>query len=285
MAGLSLMPDLHEAKEHLDHLGRGCDERFTFQILPESETTEHPQILHGSLSDVAPALIRANRAGAGVFVTLNETDGLGRSAAHIVAIRALVIDCDRPRLRRLAIPSSFSVQTSPGRGHHYWRLVPGVPLESFGELQRRLARYYGGDPAVCDLGRVLRLAGFYNRKRAAPFLVRLLRSANDRTYGLDEILSAHPQPRYTQVRPPAVPSARSEESFVTWSRRAPIQEGARNSTAFRIAVTGYRHGIRPAFVEAEVHAYCVRAGIPAEAAAVLRSALRAASSSSTRNRA
>src|SRR5262249_3325408 len=65
------------------------------------------------------------------------------------------------------------IETSPGRYHGYW-LVAGARLENFKSIQQRLAKLMAGDLSVCDLPRVLRLAGFPHQKNPTqPFLVKV----------------------------------------------------------------------------------------------------------------
>jgi hypothetical protein len=270
-----LAPDLAQTMAHLEALEADPQARFTFQILPDREDTGvRPAILHGTLADVVDRLAGANNKGAGITVSVNRTDFRGRAAANVVALRALVIDCDQPRGRALALPPSLSIETSSGRGHHYWFLGPGEPLDGFGAAQRQLAAYYGSDVAISDLGRALRLAGFYNMKRE-PFLVRVVRASPDRRYSIAEVLAAHPrcrEARRCRSHPPYAARPCAEAAYRTWSRRAPLTIGSRNRVAFRLALEGFRAKLDPGIVEAEVRGYCESAGIRAEAERVLRSA-------------
>src|SRR5215472_3483137 len=50
-----------------------------------------------------------------------------------------------------------------------------MPLKIFEPLQKALADRFNGDPAVCDLSRVMRLAGFVHRKeKDKPFLSHIV---------------------------------------------------------------------------------------------------------------
>jgi len=80
------------------------------------------------------------------------------------------------------------VESSPGKWHAYWR-VADVPLDKFSELQIALAALFGGDPAVSDLPRVMRVPGFFHLK-GEPFRVRLLRADDRPAYTLDEMLDS-----------------------------------------------------------------------------------------------
>jgi hypothetical protein len=118
--------DRAEAERFLDLIGRG-DVHHTFQTFDDSRARRearaernkvHKQrgeeeekdpfaiIFHGTLAEHFDSLVRLNNAGAGIFVTINETDGGGRSKKNITKVRALFVDRDdrnkpRPAARSL----------------------------------------------------------------------------------------------------------------------------------------------------------------------------------------
>ena len=131
-----------------------------------------------------------NRAQAGVFVTVNETDGRGRQADNVQRVRAVFVDLDGAPLEPVlsaALEPHIVVQSSPGRYHAYW-LVDDCPLDKFEAVQRALAAKFAGDPSVHDLPRVMRLPGFLHCK-SEPFLTRMLEGVGFRgpPYALAEI--------------------------------------------------------------------------------------------------
>ena len=66
------------------------------------------------------------------------------------------------------------VESSPGKYHRYV-LTDVAPLDEFEAVQQRLVDDYGSDPKAKDRARVLRLPGFYHKKRPEqPHLVRLV---------------------------------------------------------------------------------------------------------------
>ena len=72
-------------------------ERFTFQTFDENKERKDKSltsVIHGSLAEVFDRLCALNDRGAGVFVTINETDFRGRSAENVVRVRAFFIDND-----------------------------------------------------------------------------------------------------------------------------------------------------------------------------------------------
>jgi hypothetical protein len=94
-----------------------------------------------------------NRKGAGVYVTVNETDGKGRQKKNITRARALFTDLDGAPLESVTestLEPHIVVKSSPGKFHCYWS-VKDVALEQFERLQKALAARFDGDPAVCDL--------------------------------------------------------------------------------------------------------------------------------------
>ena len=153
------------------------------------------------INDALGRLGRINDSGAGIFAVVNETDGNGRQARNVTAIRALFIDCDGFEPDALHLPPSIVVDSKAGP-HVYWR-VDDCPIASFRQAQRRLANHYGSDPAVHDLPRVMRVPGFVHRK-AEPFAVRLRSADPTRRYALADVvagLDALPPPPAPPPRP------------------------------------------------------------------------------------
>src|SRR5262249_47570739 len=133
--------------------------------------------------------------GAGIYVTVNETDFRGRKAANITCVRAFAADLDGAplaNLKRFPLPPHCVTQTSSGRFQAYWR-VDGASLEQFKPAQQRLAKLMQGDPTVCDLPRVMRLAGFPHQKDPAkPFFVTVafVEAAPSSPYGCADFQAA-----------------------------------------------------------------------------------------------
>jgi putative DNA primase/helicase len=133
----------NEALRFLLHLDPAAT-FFTFQTFDDNEEraaafkAKHKhadwkitRVLHGSLDQHAAALNALNAQGAGVFVTVNETDGKGRKEGNIVRIRAAFADLDGAPLEPVlanGMQPHIVTETSPGRWHAYWR-VCDLPLE------------------------------------------------------------------------------------------------------------------------------------------------------------
>ena len=71
--------------------------RFTFQTFDDNQDRKDAslvRVLHGTINQYWLALGNLNDKGAGIFVTINETDLKGRTAKNIVRVRACFIDLD-----------------------------------------------------------------------------------------------------------------------------------------------------------------------------------------------
>jgi RepB DNA-primase from phage plasmid len=171
-------PDLSLAGAFLEALAGSPDAPMTWQTFsdvkdPKAKRDPLARWLHGTLVQHAAELTRLNARGAGIFLMVNAGDGKGRETENVTRIRAFFTDQDGPQKRAFALPPSFIVHTSPGKYQAYWKAADrDVPLEDFTPTQKRLAAFYGSDPAVTDLPRVMRVPGFYHRKKE-PVLVGL----------------------------------------------------------------------------------------------------------------
>jgi hypothetical protein len=89
-----------------------------------------PTHVTGPLKDLAPWLMEMNQKGAGVFVTVNETDGQGRSIPNIKHIRAVFRELDKPvgPNEEIWLEPSIIVESSPGKRHEYFLCDPEDPL-------------------------------------------------------------------------------------------------------------------------------------------------------------
>lgn len=162
---------------------------FTFQTFGDREKSNKlVKVLHGTLEECQPELERLNQMGAGVFFTVNQTDGRGRQESNITRVRALFADfdiVDHDRQFDYFLPPSYVVESSPGKHHAYWILSDELPLHLFKQYQGALAELLDSDPKICDLPRVMRVPGFVHQK-GSPFMVREI-IASGRTYTVAEL--------------------------------------------------------------------------------------------------
>lgn len=168
--------------------------------------------------------IQGQRQGAGVFVTVNETDGKGRSKKNITRIRAIWVDIDAPegvtwepghgtdaphvgRLKfsdmPVDVPLAPSIVVKTKKGYHlYWLTLPGMPVEMAHDLLWWAHVWCRGDRAVAEVARVLRVPGnFHLKDPTSPRLLELLECDPGKLYSPEELLAAFP-PVAGRERPP-----------------------------------------------------------------------------------
>lgn len=147
----------------------------------------------GSYNDLKLQLRKANRGGAGIFVGVNETDGIKRSLKTIVSIRAVWAESDGTEIDIPALPLAPSIIVQSHHGPHlYWRVTEGVSSDECRATVKAIANHLKCDPKVHNPDRVLRVPGFFHLKIPdSPFPVRLVKA--DRTlYTIELIHLAFP---------------------------------------------------------------------------------------------
>jgi hypothetical protein len=174
----------------------------TFQVFAESPEAKAqklpPVVLNGTYEEYEARLKGYNDNGYGVYVTVSQTDGKGRTKDNIVAPRALFLDFDGnepdPELLALLPEPSAIVQSKNGK-HLYWLLKPEQPLAELEPTLKQLIDYMGSDPACKDMGRVLRIPGTIHHK-TEPFATSLI-SLNDKRYTFSDVVGSIPKTHIT----------------------------------------------------------------------------------------
>jgi hypothetical protein len=193
-------PDLKQAERFLKTLDPEADFRsllddrpdgFTFQTFDDVKGRKEARlasILHDTLDGCKTALTRLNAQRAGIFVTINETDGEGRKLSNIVKVRAVWVEDDSGLGIKTPLEPHIITETSPGKYHKIF-LVNGLTPDQHQQVQNILVAQYGSDPNAKDLARVLRVPGFYHCK-GAVHKVKLIRASDSRPYTAAEVLEA-----------------------------------------------------------------------------------------------
>jgi len=189
-----LQIDFEQAKRYLNLLDPQASE-FVFQTFDDSKSRKDPRlagIKGGSFQQVQAWLAGKNGSGAGVFVTVNETDGKGRKLENITRIRAIWHEEDTSCGIDFPVEPHITIESSPGKFHRYW-LCEGLTRDDFAGIMRRMVQDYGSDPNARDLARVLRVPGFYHQKDpTSPFKVRIVDESGAEPYTRDEMLAFFP---------------------------------------------------------------------------------------------
>ena len=183
--------------------------------------------LYGTLSEIGPKIARLNQMGCAAYMLVNASDGNGRKTENITKVTALFIDMDKRGWLNLTVkeilaqfpvpvPPHMIVNTSPGNYHAYW-LIDDIELTDFSNHQKRLAEMFGTDPTVCDLPRVMRVAGTINHKDPDHlFLAKPVHIAEDQTpykikYFVAEMFAAQAGIVAPVTAPIAVPRSSASE--------------------------------------------------------------------------
>ncbi len=220
-------PDLEAAARHLALLDEEADS-FTFQTFDDDKARKKAgmeaaaargekyrdplaRVLTGTLEECGPALVKLNVAGAGVFVTVNETDGKGRRLENILRIRALWQEDDGEG-KPLPLAPHFEIESSPGKRHRYL-LVEGLGAADFRIAQESMVANFGSDPNAKDPARVLRLAGFYHLKDPThPHQVRIVAEEGGLPYSREGIMRAFPPVIAVPKAPQTAPATSSAQT-------------------------------------------------------------------------
>ena len=144
---------------------------FVFQTVSDRKATGGRTIA-GRLPDVSQELANANESGFGISVTVNDTDGASRKAEDVTRIRAVWHEDDTGKtLQNVRFPlrPSLTIQSSPGKYHHYWLVEGGWSAddegrEDFRRVMASMGRDYDSDRNAADISRALRLPGTLHRK-------------------------------------------------------------------------------------------------------------------------
>ena len=227
--------DLRAAREYLARLTGSADTPCTWQTFGEGAHAGQPslaRVMHGPLDKVAAGLASANGRGAGVFVTVAQTDLRGRRSENVTGLRALFADCDAgepPAEVRAQFPRPHAIVRSAAGPHYYWRLRDGEALDGFEAAQAAIAEALGSDPKVKDLPRVMRVPGFLHRKGTTPIMVTLDDSPADHgPYAIADVLGGI-------ARAPAADPTALVRAKLYADKVPGAPKGQRNQEAYKLA--------------------------------------------------
>lgn len=156
--------------------------------------------LYASLSNIQAKLQEYNKRGSGIYISINQTNKIGRAKKDIINTRALFIDADGVDFSSITFPQNMQPDIITMRDnehwHAYWLIDKSIPnLDLWHCAMQTLAAYYGTDTAVVDLARVMRLPSFYNMKDPTnPKLFYIHTLNTNINYGKTpaNIIEAHP---------------------------------------------------------------------------------------------
>lgn len=187
-------PDLAHAERFLTRLDETA-EFFTFQTFDDLKGRKDPslaRVLHGPLERHATDLERLQWRRAGVYVTVNATDGKGRKLANMTRPRGIFCEWDHAghALPDWPLEPQIVVESSPGKYHVYW-LAADLEWADYDRLMQVMVEW-GSDRNARDRARVLRVPGFWHQKHETPFQVRMVEDTARLPYGREALLEAFP---------------------------------------------------------------------------------------------
>lgn len=192
-----MTPDLQLAQTFLTLLDNAA-EFFCFQTFDDNKQRKDQslaRVFNGSLDEHWSTLVKLNLQGAGIFVTVNATDGEGRKRENIVRLRAIFQEADRNNTPLPPLEPHIEVESSPGKHHRYWLIDESTAptTTDWQSSQNRMVSDFGSDPNAKDVSRVLRLPGFHHLKNPdQPHLVRITGQSKAKPYDWATIVEAVP---------------------------------------------------------------------------------------------
>jgi hypothetical protein len=119
---------------------------FTVQTFADGQTND-------SLARSNPGrdeVLRLYQRGAGIYITVNQTDLTGRKSENIKRIRAIWQEDDEGHGGPFPLDPSLVVESSPGHFHRYWLVADDWPADEqgradFAAVMERMVVSYGSD--------------------------------------------------------------------------------------------------------------------------------------------
>ena len=213
------LTDRSTALRYAQALCHADDPIVTLQAFGDRKQRDLAAIRAGTISQVWPWVCDRQRAGCGIFATVQATRHGFRKASDVTGVRAQFVEFDGQQSapQRWHIQPSIIVRSRNGL-HAYW-LTSDATIDGYRERQQRLAAFYGSDPVVHDLPRVLRLPGTWHQK-AAPFLVQLVHCDRHDRYTTAAIMAQVPElpQRQPQQAPQPPPHGAIKRSTADYSK-------------------------------------------------------------------
>ncbi|MHA1540338.1 MAG: DNA-primase RepB domain-containing protein [Alphaproteobacteria bacterium] len=177
----NLTPNIEQTKAFLQKLAPDAKE-FDLRTFADNGAGNLTRTFRSEFNaETIEKLTLLNQQGAGIFVTINESDGNGIKSENIKRVRAFFADFDKcenvekqvQKLIKAPLRPDIIVQSSSFGLHAYWLVQDDAPLDEFKLIQQSIAKRWNSDSKICDLPRIMRLPGFFHQK-SEPFLVKII---------------------------------------------------------------------------------------------------------------
>ena len=147
------LTDRSTALRYAQALCHADDPIVTLQAFGDRKQRDLAAIRAGTIGQVWPWVCDRQRAGCGIFCTVQQTRHGFRKAADVERIRAQFVEFDGNQTAPSAWHLQPSILVRSRNGLHAYWLTSDAPLDGYRDRQQRLAAMYGSDPVVHDLDR------------------------------------------------------------------------------------------------------------------------------------
>src|SRR5262245_35956026 len=121
-----------DAASHFLNLLDPAAKGFTFQTFDDDRTNGRGPNGLLARNTAKNDVLNLYELGAGVYVTINETDLTGRKSENITRIRAIWQEDDGGHGGPFPLEPSLVVESSPGKFHRYWLVSNTWPADEKG---------------------------------------------------------------------------------------------------------------------------------------------------------
>ena len=223
------MPD---RKDFFDRIYACCEGCLELRIIKNRQVKQHffELVDHESITECLEYYPNWN-----IYCGVGTRDASGKGAKeNVIHLPSLWVDIDfkdvsaaETKCRLDTFPYKPSAAVLTGHGvHFYWILrepSERCDFDRIKDLLRRIRRHFDGDPAACEVARVLRVPGTTNVKfEPVPVKLHFL---HNYSYNLEDFVilpEAEAPSRGTSVfTPPDLPSWLSKCDFTRWCKDHP----------------------------------------------------------------
>jgi P4 family phage/plasmid primase-like protien len=164
---------MEHARRFIEILAGSADAPVTWQQFYDPKGPEYPKqpglAAHyvGSLDQMGGRIVAAQQHHCGIYICLNETDGVGRHNVNVKRFRGVFADFDGMEEPTWPVTPHMVTKRDETHGHAFWLVSDITTPEQFRALQKQVQLCCGTDPQVTDPARVVRVPDFWHYKNPA----------------------------------------------------------------------------------------------------------------------
>jgi putative DNA primase/helicase len=256
--------DLEQVRIHLELLTGEKNPNTSFQLYFDPKGVPAPKGLavdfHNTFEENQDYFQKMQDLHCGIYVSVNQTDGIKRKEENIIKNRFFVADWDGVTPPPLNLPPTFTCKRDDTHVHAYWKISDEVSNEEWSVIQKKISLFYGSDSQIINPSQVLRLCGSVHYKNPeSPQMYQIDEINAEASYTASEMTNSMP---FTPVQDALLDrfiktkdgiengsgydrSERYESLFVKWLKDiAPIAvQGDGTKTLIKVACWAKDRGI------------------------------------------